>query len=89
MLRLLQNSWRVPPSAYLTQRSPSIPLSIALALHKVWVACISWGRRKPNLYEELAHTINEIEEDSQETDEELSALKNRAKDQNEVIKNDG
>ena len=87
--RLAQNSRRVPPSAFVIQRDSSIFLSFVLVLNKVWVACISRRRIEQNLYEELAHTINEIEEGAQKTDEELSALKNHIKNQYEVSKNDG
>ena len=77
IFRLIQNSRRISPSSFVTRRDPSISLSFARAFGKVLVAWISRRKKKRNLYEELANTINEIEEESQKANEELSALKHR------------
>ena len=86
IFRLAQNSRRVPTSAHFGQRRSSIFLSFTLVLNRIWIACISQGRKKRNLYEELANTIDEIEEGDQEIHEKLSALKNRIENQGEVNK---
>jgi hypothetical protein len=87
VLRLAQNSRRIPSSSFVPRSSSSIFLSCALFLNKILTALISLGRRKRNLYEELENTINRIEEGAQKTDEKLLALKNRAEKQREVSKN--
>jgi len=77
IFRLIQNSRRIPPSSSVTRRDLSIFLSFAREFGKALVAWISRRRKKRNLYEELANTVNEIEEGSQKANEELSALENR------------
>jgi hypothetical protein len=88
IFRLLQNSRRVPPSAYIPRRDSSFFHSLALTSNKVWSAFISRRRRKRNLYEELENTIDELEDGTQMTDEKLSALKNRIKHQDGVSKSE-
>lgn len=86
IFRLMQNSRRIPPSVFVQKHDSSIPHSFVLMLNKIWVALSLRRRKKPNLYDKLASTIDELEEDAQEVDEKIATLKNRAKEGSKVSK---
>lgn len=84
VLRLAQNSRRIPPATFVPRRGSSIFRSCVLFLKKVAAALVSPGRKQPNLYEGLENTINEIEEGAQKLDEKLLTLKSRAESRHQV-----
>jgi len=49
---------------------------LILVLTEVWVRWLSWKRKEPHIYEQLAKTVNAIADDAHE-DKEVSAVKNR------------
>jgi hypothetical protein len=71
IFRLIQNSRSIPPSSFASRRDSSVLLSFARSIGKALVAWISGRRKKQNLYERLAKTVDEIASDAPELYEEL------------------
>jgi hypothetical protein len=86
IFRLAQNSRRIPPSSFITQRKSSIFLSVARVIGEVWDAWSSRRSRKRNLYEELANTMAAIEKGTQESDKKLLALKGSIENRHKATK---
>ena len=73
IFRLIQNSRRIPPSSLVPQRDSSTLLSFVRVFGKAFVVWISQRRKKRDLYERLAQTVDEIASDPPELFEELAA----------------
>ena len=73
ILRLLQNSRRIAPPTPTARRDSSIFSAVAHAIGKVVDAWIPRRRRKKNLYERLAETVDEMASDPDELYEKLAA----------------
>ena len=86
ILRLAQNSRRIPPSSLVPPRNSSALLSFVLFLNKVLAALVSVVRRRRNLYKDLEKTVNELEKSALITDEKLLALKKWTENQSDSAK---